>query len=151
MRDFTLNERDKSSLIEILLIVGTLLSALSLPLNLIWIFVFFIICAILYFIFLKSKERDDILINWMALFSSLFFSGIISYELGFGLALVFGSKYLILAQIMAIVYYLFLSFVLFKALGMNNIFYRKREKKIKKRIDKKKIKKWEDDPSFVKM
>ena len=40
--DFQLDVKEKSKLIEILLIVGTLLAALQLPINLIWIFMLFV-------------------------------------------------------------------------------------------------------------
>ena len=150
MLKFTLNDNDKASLIEILLIVGTLLTALELPLDVIWIFMLFVICSLVYFVSIKSKEKDKSLINLMALLSSLLFSAIVGYELGFGFGVIVGVKYVIFAQILFILYFIALFVILYKALKIEDFTNSKEVKKIKK-LKKKSLKEWEKDPSFVKI
>jgi hypothetical protein len=53
---FTLDIPQKLKLIEILLIVGALLSALILPESLLIIFMFFIIFSIIYFVHIQQKN-----------------------------------------------------------------------------------------------
>jgi len=64
--DFQLDIKEKSKLIEILLIVGALLETLQLPKNLIWIFMLFVIFAIVYFISIQHHHKESIILNIIA-------------------------------------------------------------------------------------
>jgi len=129
--------------------VGTLLSALQLPINMIWIFILFVICAIIYFILIQKELEASIGINIIVASISLCFSGIIASELGIYLGLVVGYQYIVITMIVVIFYYLILSWILFRALKIGKIIQKSKKERIKKeKLSNKSI--WNGHSAFVK-
>jgi len=146
--DFQLDIKEKSKLIEILLIVGALLVALQLPKILIWIFMLFVIFAIVYFISIQHHHKESIILNIIAFFTSLCFSGIVAYLLAFSVGMASENRYGIFPQIVALVYILTLTAILTNALKIGKFFrYDRKEPSIKKKS--KNTSTWDGDPAFV--
>jgi hypothetical protein len=114
---------DKIKLIEILLIVGSILVAFKfLPDNMVWIFLLFVVLAIALFIKLKEGSEKNKYYNLNVAFASMCFSGTLSFELAYSLGLVVkmgNPPYIdpvLVAQIIAILYYVLIAFILYSAL-----------------------------------
>jgi len=165
--EFDLKKNDKAYLIEILLIVSALLTAIRLPEDIYLIFMMFVVCSIIYFIMIKSKIKDTKRINLFALLSAVTFSGIISSEIGLVLLKSIGKIHVInlpnnititinniILDIFGILiisgYYIVIAYILYKALKMKDSDVRKKESKFKKYIITQKLSEWENDDRFVK-
>ena len=119
-----LEDEDKLKLIELLLVVGSILVAFKfLPDNVVWVFLLFVVLAIFVFIGLKKGVKKNIYYNLVVVFSSLFFSATLAYEIAysFGVAMIFsGSIQLIytiqISQILATLYFVAIAVILFMAL-----------------------------------
>jgi len=75
LEKFNLDIEGQKKLIEILLIVGSILVALKLPDSMIWIFMLFVLMAILYYITAKKISKPDRL---LPLAVSCTFTGIVT-------------------------------------------------------------------------
>ena len=147
MIDFQLNVKEKSKLIEILLIVGALLTAFQLPINLIWIFMLFVILAIVYFILIQHHHKESIVLNLIAFFTSLCFSGIVVYHLGFSIGVASKNLYEIIPQAFAVVYILILTAILTNALKVGKLFrFNRKEPSPKKKS--KDTSSWDEHHAF---
>ncbi|MCX6667934.1 MAG: hypothetical protein NTV74_06860 [Euryarchaeota archaeon] len=149
--DFNLTNKQKSNLIEVLLIVGSILSALQLPKNLIWIFMLFVISSIVYFILIQKEIKGYKLSDYLlVVFVSLCFSGIVSYELGFSIGIMLSSQYIIITYFVTIVYYLLLAWIVYMALRMGKfIQFRKKESNRKETVANDSA--WSEHPAFIKI
>jgi len=125
MNKFNLEDPDKIKLIELLLVVDTILVAFKfLPDNFVWIFILFVVMAIVLFIKLKKGTEKNRYYNLNVAVASLFFSGTLSYELGYSLGVAIHSATSIIpeiyeiraAQILAMAYYITISYILYLAL-----------------------------------
>lgn len=75
---FNLDTEGQKKLIEILLIIGSIIVALKLPDNMIWIFMLFVLSSILYFIIIQKNSQFNRLIP---LAVSCTFTGIVTVVL----------------------------------------------------------------------
>jgi hypothetical protein len=75
LEKFNLDIEGQKKLIEILLIIGSIIVALKLPDSMIWIFMLFVLMAILYYITAKNNSKPDRL---LPLAVSCTFTGIVT-------------------------------------------------------------------------
>lgn len=118
-------DEDKLKLIEILLIVGSILVAFKfLPDSMVWIFLLFVVVAIALFIKLKKGSKKNFYYNLNVAIASMCFSGTLSFELAYSLGIAINSipgaiqitDTVFLAQIIAILYYVLIAYILYSAL-----------------------------------
>ena len=114
-----LDDSRKEKLVEVLLVMGSILAAFTLPQSLIWMFMIFILMSILYLIFFKEPNmKGSNLFLVISAFVSFTFIGIVVYN--FGVSLInsypqFAYIYLILT----ILYYVIFGAILTAALYKN--------------------------------
>ena len=130
---FQLDISQRTKLIEILLIVGSIVAAFKIPTSMIWLFMLFVLFSILYYILLIQKEKDfSSLLSLISAFVSASFVGIVIYNFaislistylkdfvitfGFALGVVFG----VVLGVLIIIYYIFFTFIIYKALRPSN-------------------------------
>ena len=103
-----LERERKIKLIEILLIVGSFLAAFQLPTNMIWIFMIFILFALVYYILIQSGAKEsDAVVRMSAILISFPFIAIVTYNLGVSLVKTFPEISLITMLLVAIYYVVF--------------------------------------------
>lgn len=146
-KKYSLNYKQKLHLAEILLIVGALLSALHLPEQLIWIFMLFVMFSIVYIIIIQQEEKHVKLIGFVSFLLSICFAGILVYHFGysFGKAIEGSSNYVQITQIITMIYYFLLSFIIYKALAVGKLIsFKKVDKKmtLSKTI-------WDGDEAYI--
>ena len=76
-----LDKKSKGKLIEILLIVGSIVAAINLPANMVWIFMLFLLSSIIYYIFLQSPKKNTTSMYFISIFISIMFISIIIFNL----------------------------------------------------------------------
>ena len=122
IENLNLEKKQKTKLIELLLLVGSILVAFkSQPEALGWIFMFFIFSSIVYYIFIQKDDfKPNIRNNLIPLMIAVTFSTILNANLflSLGKSVVSLSLTFItfLYVVLYAVYYLFLSFVIWAAL-----------------------------------
>ena len=78
---FQLDVSQRTKLIEILLIVGSIVAAFKIPTSMIWVFMLFVLFSVLYYILLIQKEKDfSSLLSFISAFVSASFVGIVNIE-----------------------------------------------------------------------
>ena len=104
----------RTKLIEILLIVGSIIVAFKIPTSMIWLFMFFVLFSIVYYILNLQEEKGPIM-GTLSVAISAFFVGIISYNLG--ISLITGNpEYALIYEVLTIIYYFLFTFIIYKAL-----------------------------------
>ena len=111
-----LTDQQKLKFIEILLIVGAILSAFNLPIEMVWIFMLFILVSLLYYLYLQREDKNIRTFNMFAEFVALFFSGIFTYLFGVSVMTVTINYYPYTISI-PIIYYIALTWVFYKVLS----------------------------------
>ena len=99
-----LTDPQKLKFIEILLIVGAIISAFQLPLEMIWIFMLFVLFSLLYYIYLQREDKSIRVFNFFAVFVATYFSGIFTYLFSVSLLTV-TIQYFPYTMVIPIVYY----------------------------------------------
>ena len=134
---FQLGVRQRTKLIEILLIVGSIVAAFKIPTRMVWLFMFFALFAILYYILIQKENDFSPLLSLSSLLVSASFVGIVIFNMASSLI----STYLkdivitfrfVLGAILGFVlciYYVFFTYVIYRALRPPNqsllsIFYK---------------------------
>jgi len=107
-----LKDKDKTKLIEILLIVGGILGVFKLPVQMLPLFIVFLLFSIMYYISLHSKHWRRKFYKLSSIVVSLTFSGVASYILGQTIA----NQSTWMAYIVTLTYYVTFSLVLYLAL-----------------------------------
>lgn len=118
-QELYLDRKQKLKLVELLLIVGSLMTAFQLPTDLRWMFPIFALFSILYHISIESKKEQ--VLSMSAVMISISFTGIITYNLGIGIwALTpqIGILYVSTALVI-MAYYLFFAYLIYTALAKN--------------------------------
>lgn len=125
---FQLDVSQRTKLIEILLIVGSIVAAFQISTNVIWFFMFFVLFAILYYIFLIQKENDvSPLLSLLSCVVSASFVGIVIFNMASSLI----STYLmditygfvpsvVFLGVVLGIYYVFFTLVIYGALRPSN-------------------------------
>jgi len=93
MIKFQLDKSQKTKLIEILLIVGSIVAAFKIPASLIWIFMLFVLCSILYYIVIQKEGENISFISIISAFISGSFVGIIIYNFAVSLMGMYPVEY----------------------------------------------------------
>jgi len=116
--------------------------------HVIWILMLFVIFAIVYFISIQHHHKESIILNIIAFFTSLCFSGIVAYLLGVSVGVASKNQYEIIPKVVAFVYILILTAILTNALKIGKFFrFDRKEPSIKKKS--KNTSTWDGDPAFV--
>lgn len=113
LKGFGLDDKYKSRLIEILLIIGGILGAFQLGAIMLPFFIIFLISSVLYYISIHSQNGKKRFYWSSSTFVSLTFSGVVSSILGTALVEFYGTY---IAYIISIIYYGFFAFILYLAL-----------------------------------
>lgn len=122
---WNLKDEDKIKLLELLLIIGSILVAFKfLPDNMVWIFLLFVVSAIALFIKLTQGSKKNKYYNGCVAFASFCFSGTLVFELAYSVGATIGSipgilqitDTILIARIIAVVYYFLIAFILYSAL-----------------------------------
>ncbi len=118
-----LDKKGKEKLIEILLIIGSILAAFGypeFPVDLVWIFMLFLLMSISYYIFLQSPKKNPKLMLFISAFISLMFSSIIVYNIATSLILSnklnLNPGLIMVIAVVSVIYYLIFSFLITAAL-----------------------------------
>ena len=88
VRKFQLDTSQRTKLIEILLIVGSIVAAFKMPTKMIWLFMLFFLCSILYYIIIQKETGDTTPTPFLAVISiviSASFVGIIVFNFALSL------------------------------------------------------------------
>jgi hypothetical protein len=119
------NDEDKIKLLEVLLVVGSILVALKfLTDSIVFLFLLFVVVAIVLYIKLKKGTPKTKHHNVTVLMASATFSGTLAVELGLSFVAAFNTSTIlsnilntgILATILAFIYYSVITFFLYGAL-----------------------------------
>lgn len=111
-----LTDKQKLKFVEILLIVGSILSAFNLPLEMVWVFMLFILFSLLYYVYLQRNDKNVKTFNYFAIFVSGYFSGVYTYLFSVSLLTVTIHYYPYTVSI-PILYYSVLTWTFYKVLS----------------------------------
>ncbi len=104
-KQFIFKKAQKIKLIEILLIVGSLIAAFKLPTNMVWVFMLFAICSIIYYIFIQTPIRKHSIMMPLSACVSFTFVAIVTSHLIVSLIESSPQEYALLNIIIGISYY----------------------------------------------
>ena len=120
MKHVCLSIAQKTKLIEILLIVGSIIAAFKLPINLIWMFILFVIFSILYYILIQNNLlKKGLLSRLISFLVASLFSGVLIYHFVISLAQQLYPPYKLLIYLIFFMFYGLLTLFIFVALSRN--------------------------------
>ena len=97
---------------------------------------------------IQHHHKESIILNIIAFFTSLCFSGIVAYLLGVSVGVASKNQYEIIPQVVAFVYILILTAILTNALKIGKFFrFDRKEPSIKKKS--KNTSTWDGHPALV--
>ena len=117
----------RTKLIEILLIVGSIIVAFKIPTSMIWLFMFFVLFSIVYYILNLQEEKGPIM-GTLSVAISASFVGIIIYNFAVSLISTYLKDFIItfgvvsgvvlgiVLGVISISYYVVFTFIIYKAL-----------------------------------
>jgi len=117
VRKFQLDTSQRTKLIEILLIVGSIVAAFKMPTKMIWLFMLFF-CSILYYIIIQKETGDTTPTPFLAVISiviSASFVGIIVFNFALSLFEALSGFSLVIVAL-TIIYYIVFTIIIYKAL-----------------------------------
>jgi len=118
VRKFQLDTSQRTKLIEILLIVGSIVAAFKMPTKMIWLFMLFFLCSILYYIIIQKETGDTTPTPFLAVISiviSASFVGIIVFNFALSLFEALSGFSLVIVAL-TIIYYIVFTIIIYKAL-----------------------------------
>ena len=118
VRKFQLDTSQRTKLIEILLIVGSIVAAFKMPTKMIWLFMLFSLCSILYYIIIQKETGDTTPTPFLAVISiviSASFVGIIVFNFALSLFEALSGFSLVIVAL-TIIYYIVFTIIIYKAL-----------------------------------
>ena len=118
VRKFQLDTSQRTKLIEILLIVGSIVAAFKMPTKMIWLFMLFFLCSILYYIIIQKETGDTTPPPFLAVISiviSASFVGIIVFNFALSLFEALSGFSLVIVAL-TIIYYIVFTIIIYKAL-----------------------------------
>jgi hypothetical protein len=129
---FQLDISQRTKLIEILLIVGSIVAAFKIPTKMLWLFMLFVLLSILYYILIQKEKDFSKLLDVTSIFVSASFVGIVIYNFAISLISMledfvitfgFAPGVVVLGVVLGVlisIYYVFFTFIIYKALRPSN-------------------------------
>lgn len=129
---FQLDISQRTKLIEILLIVGSIVAAFKIPTKMLWLFMLFVLLSILYYILIQKEKDFSNLLDVTSIFVSASFVGIVIYNFAISLISMledfvitsgFAPGVVVLGVVLGVlisIYYVFFTFIIYKALRPSN-------------------------------
>ena len=113
-----LKQPEKLKLIEMLLIVGSIITAFKAqPDNMATIFMLFLMCSIIYYIYIQRNCAYDHFINLIPLFIAAAFSTLLNINLFMSICTNAFSDFPKITTVLYILYYVTFSFIIYAALA----------------------------------